>query len=1292
MASRFIITGQVVLRAPTNTAAVVRQIRSQLSGITATVSITVPSKSASVLAKTKADIDATGKAAAKAGTQFSTFGQQVAFAAKRFFAFQIGAATFFKFVRAITSGIGEAIDFERQMVRIAQTTGRSLSGMRALTETITDLSKTLGVSSKELVNVGLVLSQAGLRARAAESALKALAKSDLSPTFDSMEDTAEGLIAAMQQFNKTAEDSEDILGKINAVSAKFAVESSDIITAIKRTGGAFQAAGGNLEELMALFTSVRATTRESAETIATGFRTIFTRLQRVRTQNFLEQLGIDVLDEKGLFVGPLQAIQRLSVALAGLPGTDKRFAQVIEELGGFRQVSKVIPLIKQFEVTQRALAVAQQGGNSLTEDATKAQQALAVQISKVREEFAALIRTVTASDAFKSSARIILDLASNLIKLTEALTPIIPIIATIGALKLGQQIVPFFKSFASTKGGVSAIGFASGGMVPGRGNKDTVPAQLTPGEFVVRKSAVQAFGADNLDKINKYAAGGKVSATDLVRVLGIDNKLARQVARSGHPRHEEYLSRYAAAAAVQNKEAAANPKSAREVIVGGEFGVALLKIAGFTGAKQQISATRKNLLDKKRATNDAALQLASQQTGIPPRQIEKLTVSPHVYSLNPNTKTDFQQSMIEPIGKNLIALANRSLGSGELLPEQPLNKLISPSLVNSLTGGFFEAFVSAATQSDKARDKDIFDFLAINNKPAFKKLFGADVVAPLEIKANEKFPKEDIISKAIRAGFPVTAAGAVTPRASTRPQKKADGGAISDSVPALLTPGEYVVNRQAAQRFGYGNLNQINKFAKGGVVGSTVNFATNPLGGLLIVNLLGNLTSSFTDLDSTVGGITNSLNRLAISFIAISSLFSSSKGKFAKAFDKTLFGDRATINANIRGKASGISNRQSKANFIRLERERIASRKRTLSRLNTGGNLLAGVGGIAAVAADVIGTQRTQAGLESLKNEQFGSAVTSRVTDVKPKSVSKIQTGSALSGASTGAFIGGAIGSVAGPLGTLFGGALGGAIGAVVGFTKSLSKAKDEISRIRIDRAVDDLANKLAKANKKGAPTAEEAQGVVKNLIEQRALISGLSGDRREDALGELKSSSVDIGVFLSNVAKTSKSFAEFETTLGGVDETRIALMQYAEVTGQTGEEVAKTIKSQIELQNQFTKLREVSADFENQLRSLASLTKAAVEAQNNFSRNLTFVNSVLGDFELFDESATLDFNNIVDVGKLNAVLERDVKSILNFRTKQSGDLTVGESLSRDALAATDVLKRLPDVLIRLSDRTDLSI
>ena len=49
---------------------------------------------------------------------------------------------------------------------------------------------------------------------------------------------------------------------------------------------------------------------------------------------------------------------------------------------------------------------------------------------------------------------------------------------------------------------------ANGGSISGT---DTIPAMLTPGEFVVNKNAVSKFGISNLEKINRYANGGLVN-------------------------------------------------------------------------------------------------------------------------------------------------------------------------------------------------------------------------------------------------------------------------------------------------------------------------------------------------------------------------------------------------------------------------------------------------------------------------------------------------------------------------------------------------------------------------------------------------------------------------------------------------------------------------------------------------------------------------------------------------------------------------------------------------------------
>jgi TP901 family phage tail tape measure protein len=616
-ANGFNLTAQINLRGPSNIGVVVADIKKQIGSINANLNVTISANAAKnvtqlnnglqALNQTFKNVQASATSAATAIAQFNAavgntkissyqnninssitatqklgqsqaqtakaistsssemeeFGKQAGLAVRRFAAFSAVTSVIFGVTNSVSKGISAFIDFDKELVRLQQVTGESASGLSFLQNTITSLSTNLGVGSAELLNVSSTLAQAGLSARDTEKALKALALSSLAPSFDSMNETVEGSIALMRQFGIGAGDLTKALGSVNAVAAKFAVEASDIISAIQRTGGVFASASKGvsegtqaLNEFVAVFTSVRATTRESAETIATGLRTIFTRVQREGTIDALKEYGVNLTDLNGKFVGAYKAVELLSKGLNSIDPRDLKFSRIVEELGGFRQIGKVIPLIQEFGTAQQALSVAQSGQNSLTTDAVKAQLSLANQISKVREEFLALFREIGASNTFQNMATGALQVVRAIVKVADAVKGVLPVLAVLGIskgldslIKFGSGLYTGIRKGPDNKSGGFAQGgpvryFATGGLVPGSGNSDSVNARLTPGEFVMRKSAVSSIGADNLrtmnqgglaaaqqsqvKRINKYAGGnivtqiGGVPATTTV-IKGKDN-------------------------------------------------------------------------------------------------------------------------------------------------------------------------------------------------------------------------------------------------------------------------------------------------------------------------------------------------------------------------------------------------------------------------------------------------------------------------------------------------------------------------------------------------------------------------------------------------------------------------------------------------------------------------------------------------------------------------------------------------------------------------------------------------
>ena len=99
--------------------------------------------------------------------------------------------------------------------------------------------------------------------------------------------------------------------------------------------------------------------------------------------------------------------------------------------------------------------------------------------------------------------------------------------------------------------------------------------------------------------------------------------------------------------------------------------------------------------------------------------------------------------------------------------------------------------------------------------------YGDTVAGKLESKASLFGSPEDMVIKNQKGGVMHFANGGYLPY----------GNRLNDSIPALLSGGEYIVNSKAVRRYGVGGLNKINsgvaRFQDGGLVGDAVNTNAN---------------------------------------------------------------------------------------------------------------------------------------------------------------------------------------------------------------------------------------------------------------------------------------------------------------------------------------------------------------------------------------------------------------------------------------------------------------------------------
>ena len=872
--AKFVLTAELSLKAPKNVSQVVNQIQQQLNGVNVNVNLQNSSQAVK-------DINNITQASDKASTAASKIGKSFAASVRRFSAMAIATRAVGLFTNTLGAAIKESIAFERELIKISQVTNTTIANLGSLTKEITNLSTGLGVSSSSLLSVSRILAQTGLSARDTQTALATLARTELAPTFDNISQTAEGAVAILNQFGQGAGALEAQLGSLNAVAGQFAVEAGDLVSVIRRTGGVFKSAGGDLNELIALFTSVRSTTRESAESIATGLRTIFTRIQRPETIEYLKQFGVELVDLQGKFVGPYEAIKRLSSALAGLGEGDLTFVQIAEELGGFRQIGKVLPLLQQFTVAQKALAVAQKGQSSLTTDAAKAQAALAVQITKVKEEFLALVRGISDSTAFQVMADTVLTLASSLIKLADTLKPILPLLTAFAGIKIAKGLASGIGSVIGGKkfnDGGRVHAFATGGLVPGYGKGDKVKAMLSPGEFVMKKTAVDRIGVGNLAAMNSgkddaqgYAKGGKINI-DPGKIGGFF--LAPE---QGDPRNYSISEKNVQ---ITNKQALSklgydfgpelsddefffqsSAKDKAKLLGRKKSNTFITKMTSSSQARSSISQAKKSTKQSDQvAASNFEKDFSSPETKKRISQA-KNTTAPKNISLSGSIvgffpgKDDLQNGEIATAVNNSTRKAieqgveSASSAVSSVFPDVgPINvnqgniskaasKLSTDKQVLSTMSGYiFEGLIQALTGAQLEGGQAVFDFPASSisdARPGLKRLFtsGSEGIDSL-VKADAKRTAStsnfsDIADKLVRDINKGDLSG-------VKFQKFNRGGIVpgvgnGDTVKTVLNDGDFVIQKPSVESLGAENVKKLMRgYSGGGNVDNPVDALVTP--------------------------------------------------------------------------------------------------------------------------------------------------------------------------------------------------------------------------------------------------------------------------------------------------------------------------------------------------------------------------------------------------------------------------------------------------------------------------------
>ena len=301
----------------------------------------------------------------------------------RVVAFGASAGLIFAVQKSFSSLVNTTIEVEKSLTDINVVLNTSSKGIKQFGDQLFSVAKNTGSAFKDVASAATEFSRQGL---GLEETLKRTRDALILTRLSGLDvvSSTEALTAAVNSFTKEALTTTDVVNKLAAVDAKFAVSSRDLSEAIQRVGSSASEAGVSFDELLGIVTSVQQTTARGGAVIGNALKTIFTRIERPQVISDLKDFGIAVTDISGNALPTIKVIENLAQSFQNLNPVIK--SQVAELVGGVYQINILKAALADVSKQNSAFAEATRTSSKAADEAILKNKALNESLSALLNE------------------------------------------------------------------------------------------------------------------------------------------------------------------------------------------------------------------------------------------------------------------------------------------------------------------------------------------------------------------------------------------------------------------------------------------------------------------------------------------------------------------------------------------------------------------------------------------------------------------------------------------------------------------------------------------------------------------------------------------------------------------------------------------------------------------------------------------------------------------------------------------------------------------------------------------
>lgn len=156
--------------------------------------------------------------------------------------------------------------------------------------------------------------------------------------YDNIQDATNGLISVMQAYSITADQSMDLIDKVNDVGNNYAISTDEIVDSLQRSSAALVAAGNTIDEAVAL-TTVANEVVQNPESVGAGLKTVSLRLRGTsEAKRELEESGEDVSD----YTENISKLRASLKALTAVKSNDFAGFDILTDDGAYKSTYEIL--------------------------------------------------------------------------------------------------------------------------------------------------------------------------------------------------------------------------------------------------------------------------------------------------------------------------------------------------------------------------------------------------------------------------------------------------------------------------------------------------------------------------------------------------------------------------------------------------------------------------------------------------------------------------------------------------------------------------------------------------------------------------------------------------------------------------------------------------------------------------------------------------------------------------------------------------------------------------------------